>query len=79
MENLQYYSSPELQKCPFHSQYSSPKNNEDKDDDTGKSEKPDETGTNPKRYTPDKFEKSPNERSGGDGSTESAAEELNNL
>jgi len=80
MENLQYYNSEELQKCPFHSQqHNSPDDNDDKKDDSKKTEKPDETGTDPKRYTPDKFEKSPNERSGGDGSTESAAENLDNL
>lgn len=79
MENLQYYSSEELQKCPFHSQ----QNNQNLDsldsEDLEKPRKPDQTGTDPKRYEPNKFEKGSHERSGGDGTTESAAEQLDNL
>lgn len=80
MENIHYYSKEELQKCPFHSQQQNNLNNTVSDNDnTKKSGKPDETGTDPKRYEPDKFKKSPNEKSGGDGSTESAAKKLDNL
>lgn len=79
MENIHYYSKEELQKCPFHSQQNNLNNTVSDNDNTKKSGKPDETGTDPKRYEPDKFEKSPNEKSGGDGSTESAAKKLDNL
>ena len=48
------------------------------EESTEKPSKPDETGTDPKRYEPNKFEKGSNEKSGGDGSTESAAKKLNN-
>lgn len=80
MENLHYYSKEELQKCPFHSQQQNNQYNMSADKDNPKdSRKPDETGTDPNRYEPEKFEKGPNERSGGDGNTESAAKKLNNL
>lgn len=78
MENLQYYTKEELQRCPFHSQQQNNENSMSSEDSTEKSGKPDETGTDPKRYEPNKFEKGSNEKSGGDGSTESAAKKLNN-
>ena len=80
MENVPYFSREELQKCPFHSQQ---QNNIDTNnfslDNAEKAIKHDETGTDPKRYEPNKFEKGSNEKSGGDGSTESAAEKLDDL
>jgi len=79
MENLSFYSREELQKCPFHSQQNNQNNDGFDKDSSDKSNKPDETGTDPKRYEPNKFDKGSNEKSGGDGSTESAAQELNNL
>lgn len=73
------YSAEELQKCPYHSQQNA-KNSVDAAKDTPKEPgRPDESGTDPKRYEPEKFEKGSNENSGGDGSTESAAEQLDNL
>lgn len=78
MESLHNYSKEELQRCPFHSQQKNNENYMSSEDNTEKSGKPDETGTDPKRYEPNKFEKGPNEKSGGDGSTESAAKKLNN-
>jgi hypothetical protein len=76
MENSNLYTAEELQKCPFHNQ----QNNMYADKTGSQSpDKHDESGTDPNRYEPDKFEKGPNENSGGDGSTESAAEELDNL
>ena len=80
MTNANYYSREELQKCPFHSQQNNEKNNVHAEK-TGSENlgKPDQSGTDPNRYNPDKFEKAPNENSGGEGSTESAAEELNKL
>lgn len=80
MENEQSYSREEFQKCPFHSQQNNEKNNVYAEKPCNESPgKPDQSGTDPNRYNPDKFEKAPNENSGGDGSTESAAEELNKL
>lgn len=79
MENSQYYSREELQKYPFHSQQQNEQNNTSFDkENTEKSSKPDETGTDPKRYEPTKFEKGSNEQSGGDGSAEDAAKKLDN-
>lgn len=79
MDNLHLYSAEELQKCPFHSRQNT-KNSLYADKDSGKEAgRPDESGTDPKRYEPGKFEKGSNEQSGGDGSTESAAEQLDNL
>lgn len=73
------YSAEELQKCPYHSGQNA-KNSTDAAKDTPKEAgRPDESGTDPKRYEPEKFEKGSNENSGGDGSTESAAEQLDNL
>jgi hypothetical protein len=78
MDNLHHYSAEELRKCPYHSQNT--QNSLYADKDTPKEAgRPDESGTDPKRYEPDKFEKGSNEQSGGDGSTESAAEQLDNL
>jgi hypothetical protein len=83
MENALYYSGEEFQKCPFHSQQNNDKNyvyaqkaEKAASESLGK---PDQSGTDPNRYNPDKFEKAPNADSGGDGSTESTAEELNKL
>ncbi|OCB78246.1 hypothetical protein B0A79_15675 [Flavobacterium piscis] len=78
MENLHNYPKEELQRCPFHSQQQNNENYMNSEDNTEKPCKPDETGTDPKRYEPNKFEKGSNEKSGGDGSTESAAKKLNN-
>lgn len=79
MDNLHPYSAEELQKCPYHSQQNA-KNSVDAEKDSGKETgRPDESGTDPKRYEPGKFEKGSNENSGGDGSTESAADKLDNL
>ena len=80
MENADYYSSEELQKCPFHSQQKNEKNNMYAEKAGSENPgKPDEAGTDPNRYNPDKFEQAPNENSGGDGRSESAAEALNKL
>jgi hypothetical protein len=80
MENAHYYSGEELQKYPFHSQQNNEKNNMYAEKAGSESlDKPDESGTDPNRYNRGKFEKAPNENSGGDGSIESAAEELNKL
>lgn len=76
MENLHNYSSEDLQKCPFHNQ----QDNVYADKSGGENpDKHDQSGTDPNRYEPNKFEKGTNENSGGDGSTESAAEKLDNL
>lgn len=77
MENLQYYTGEELLRNPFHSQQNND-NSMSSEESTEKPSKPDETGTDPKRYEPNKFEKGSNEKSGGNGSTESAAKKLNN-
>jgi len=76
MENVQPFSSEHLQKCPFHSQQNNMYADKSRSETPAKH---DETGTNPNRYEPNKFEKGANENSGGDGSTESAAEQLDNL
>ncbi|MFQ6601935.1 hypothetical protein [Flavobacterium sp. C3NV] len=79
MDNLPYYSAEELQKCPFHNQQNAQNNvKAEKETSTGPG-RPDESATDPKRYEPGKFEKGSNENSGGDGTTESAAEHLDNL
>lgn len=79
MDNLQHYSAQELQKCPFHNQRHAQNNLQAEKDISKQAGGPDESGTDPKRYEPGKFEKGPSENSGGDGSTESAAEHLDNL
>lgn len=79
MDYTNNYSAEELQKCPYHSRQNS-KNSMDAAKNTPKEAgSADESGTDPKRYEPEKFEKGSNENSGGDGSTESAAEKLDNL
>lgn len=75
MENIQHYRE-EMGKCPFHSQQNNQNSNSSDKEDKGKPDKPDEAGTDPKRYQPDKFRKGSDERSGGDGTAKSAAEQL---
>lgn len=79
MDNLQSYSAEELQKCPFHNRQNAQNSVYAEKDTSKEAGRPDESGTDPKRYEPEKFEKGSNENSGGDGSTESAAEQLGNL
>lgn len=76
MENSHQYTSEELLKCPYHSQQDYLYVSQEDNKETGK---PDQAGTDPNRYGPNKFEKGTDENSGGDGSTESAAEHLENL
>jgi hypothetical protein len=76
MENLNHYSSEDLQKCLFHSQqYSQGNNNEPSNDaNTGDwDDERDDAGTDPHRYDPEKFKEGSNDNSGGAGSTGSGA------
>ena len=78
MENVQN-EGEELQRSSLDSQQQDNENSTESDEKNPKeSRKPDETGTDPKRYAPQKFEKGTHERSGGDGTTESAAKKLDN-
>jgi len=79
MDNSHRYSTSELQKCPLHSQQNVLHQLYAGKDNSKQAGRPDESGTDPNRYEPAKFEKGSNENSGGDGSTESAAEQLDNL
>lgn len=77
MKNLSTTSSQDGEKNPLQSRTS--KNRRDQKTSHINSGKLDETGTDPKRYEPDKFEKGTNEKSGGEGTAESAAEEMDKL
>lgn len=79
MDNLQHYSPEELQKCPYHNQQNAQNSVYAEKLTNIETGRPDESGTDPKRYEPNKFEKGSNENSGGDGSTESSAKNLDNL
>jgi len=71
MENLNNYTSEELQKCPFHSQQNNTVNNTDPREDANSGDWDDErddAGTDPNRY-----EEGENDNSGGAGSSGSAA------
>jgi len=71
MENLNNYTSEELQKCPFHSQQNNAANNTDPREDANSGDWDDErddAGTDPNRY-----EEGGNDNSGGAGSSGSAA------
>ena len=71
MENLNTYTSEELQKCPFHSQQNNAVNNTDPREDANSGDWDDErddAGTDPNRY-----EEGGNDNSGGAGSSGSAA------
>ncbi|MCD0465181.1 hypothetical protein [Flavobacterium sp. ENC] len=71
MENVNNYTSEELQKCPYHAQMASQavNNTPDEQPNTGDWEdERDEDGTDPNRY-----EEEGNNNSGGAGSTGSAA------
>lgn len=70
MDNVNPYSAEELQKCPFHSQQNA-KNSLGTAKDTRKEAgRPDESGTDPKRYEPQKFEKGSNESNFQNSSTD---------
>jgi len=79
MDNLHSYSAEELQKCPYHNGQNAQNSVHAEKDNSKETGRSDESGTDPKRYEPNKFEKGSNENSGGDGSTQSAAEQLDNL
>jgi len=79
MDNLQPYSAQELQKCPFHIQQNAQNNVHVQKNTSTQTGRPDESGTDPHRYEPGKFEKGSNENSGGKGTTQSAAEQLDTL
>jgi hypothetical protein len=70
MENINNYSSEELQKCPYHNQQLSPQNSDDPNENTGDwgdLDEDDEAGTDPDRH------EGGNNNSGGAGSTGSAS------
>ena len=74
MKNSEY--NYEEQKCPFHSQQKDASDNNDSRENANTGDWDDErddTGTDPNRYDPEKFEKGGNDNSGGAGSSGSAA------